>query len=71
MPDETITAELGEVQCRTLKEMLLYKMDRTLAVTGIILLSGFALWLRMPETTAAGGIGIGALASYIGSKTAK
>lgn len=57
-----------EPECKTLKEMLLYKMDRTLAVVGLIVLSGFALWLRTPETITAGGLGIGALATFLGVK---
>ena len=57
-----------EPECRTLKEMLLYKLDRTIAVVGLVLLSGFAFYLRTPETVTAGGLGIGALAAYLGVK---
>ena len=57
-----------EPECKTLKEMLLYKMDRTLAVVGLIVLSGFAIYLATPETITAGGLGIGALATFLGVK---
>lgn len=63
-----MTDETPEPECKTLKEMLLYKMDRTLAVVGLIVLSGFALYLRTPETITAGGLGIGALATFLGVK---
>lgn len=58
----------NKVQYRTLKEMILYKMDRTLAVVGLIVLSGFAFYLRTPETITAGSLGVGALAAYLGVK---
>ena len=57
-----------EPECRTLKDMIFYKMDRTLAVVGLVVLSGFALYLRTPETIAAGALGIGALATFLGVK---
>ena len=63
-----MTDETPEIECKTLKEMLLYKMDRTLAVVGLIVLSGFALYLSTPETITAGGLGIGALATFLGVK---
>ena len=55
-------------ECKTLKEMLLYKMDRTIVVLGVVGLSAYAFYLRTPETIAAGSLGIGALAAYLGAK---
>jgi len=62
------------MECRTIKEMILYKMDRTFAVLGIILLGAWAIsnGAEMPApaiqiTTGA----VTALATYIGGRTGK
>ena len=57
--------------CRTFTEYFFYKLDRTMAIVGIVLLGGIALYLRTPETITAAGIAIGALATYIGNRAGK
>ena len=63
--------EKPEPQARTFLEYFFYKLDRTMAIVGIVILSGFALYLRTPETITAAGIGIGALSTYIGNRASK
>jgi hypothetical protein len=43
---ETKVGETGEpeIQCRTLKEMLLYKMDRSIAIAGIVLIGVYSVY---------------------------
>ena len=58
------------VEERTLKEMILFKMDRTIAVVGIILLGCWALSKGTPDvnvTMAA----VSGLVGYIGGRTGK
>jgi len=58
------------VECRTIKEMILYKMDRTIAVVGIVLLGCWALSKGTPDvnvTMAA----VSGLVGYIGGRTGK
>lgn len=71
MEDDKLVA-LDGITDRTIKEMILYKMDRTLAVFGIILLGAWAIskGTEMPApaiqiTTGA----VTALATYIGGRT--
>lgn len=57
------------VECRSFKEMILYKMDRTLAIAGIILLGVWAMNVKteipaLPIATAA----VGALSVYVGGR---
>jgi len=68
---EPIEPEKAEPVCRTFTEFFFYKLDRTMAIVGIVLLSGVALYLRAPETVAAACLGIGALATYIGNRAGK
>jgi hypothetical protein len=70
MADEPIV--VNGVECKSIIQMILYKMDRTFAVLGIILLGAWAIsqGTDMPApaiqiTTAA----VTALATYIGGRT--
>lgn len=67
MPDEDIKPE----ECRTLKEMILYKIDRTLAILGVIALGTLALRVGTPDTTQITMAAIGGLVGYIGGRTGK
>jgi hypothetical protein len=69
--EQPIDLEKAEPVCRSFTEFFFYKLDRTMAIVGIVLLSGGALYLRTPETIAAACLGIGALATYIGNRAGK
>lgn len=53
---------------KALKELLLYKADRTLAIAGLIVLGVVALALGIKEIAMACA---GALAAYVGGRVAK
>jgi len=72
--DETEPKEvlkIDGVECRTFKEMILYKMDRTIAIVGIILLGALALSFKTVNTTASQivMVAIGGLVTYVGGRT--
>ena len=86
MPDETPTvsgdvpgvnkdpvALVNGIECRTFKEMILYKMDRTLAILGLILLGFVALLSKQVSPTASTIVSLiaGGLVTYIGGKITK
>jgi hypothetical protein len=73
MPDEIVQDTPVEVtnDKRALKEMLFYKLDRTLAIMGIIALGGMALYIRTAEAMQVTSLAMGALAGYIGGRTGK
>lgn len=50
---------------RTFKELILYKIDRTLAVVGIVAVTALALWQANEQVAL---VGIGALGGYLGAK---
>ena len=67
---EELPIMVNGVECRTIKEMILYKMDRTIAVVGIVLLGCWALSKTAPDvnvTMAA----VSGLVGYIGGRTGK
>jgi len=72
MPDETPTVVNG-VECRTMKEMILYKMDRTLAILGLIALGIIALTTKTVTVPAISVVSLiaGGLVTYIGGKITK
>ena len=59
------------VEYRTIKEMILYKMDRTIAVVGIVLLGCWALSIKTPESVQITMAAIGGLVGYVGGRTSK
>lgn len=77
MPEEETPIEMvtiNGVECRSFKEMILYKMDRTFAVLGIILLGAWAISKGSDMPAPALQITMGAvtaLATYIGGRTGK
>lgn len=67
MADE-ITAELKETGCRSVTEYLLYKMDRSLAILGIIGIAIVALFfIKTPENIVSAAIG--GLVGYVGGRS--
>lgn len=70
MAEENGTVKVNGVECKTLTQMILYKIDRTLAILGIIVLGIIAMTVKVPETAVQIVNGaIGALAVYIGGRT--
>ena len=68
------TVVINGIECRTIKEMILYKMDRTFAVLGIVLMGTWAIskGADMPAPSIQiVGLAITALATYIGGRTGK
>jgi len=63
-------ADEQEPECKTILDLVLYKIDRTLAVCGVIAIAMFALWVCKAldgmniATTAIGG-----LVGYIGGRS--
>jgi len=53
----------------TLKERILYKLDRTLAILGIIGLGVWALKIGTPESIQIAMAAIGGLVGYVGGRT--
>lgn len=73
MPEEVKPEEvvkINDVECRTFKEMILYKMDRTLAIVGIIFLGSLSIGVEkiVSEAVPLINTAIGALAVYIGGR---
>ena len=71
MDKENEESAVDETSCRTITELILYKMDRTFAVVGIVVIGVLSITVgkEMPTsaiqiTTAA----ITALATYVGVK---
>jgi hypothetical protein len=56
---------------KTLRGMVLYKIDRTFAILGIIGLGLFALTKTTPDATQIAMAAIGGLVGYVGGRTAK
>lgn len=79
MADETPVEEevtgvlVNGVECRTTKEMILYKMDRTLAILGLIALGIIALTAKTVTVPAISVVSLiaGGLVTYIGGKITK
>lgn len=73
VPKEEAPIVVNGFPCRSLTEIILYKMDRTIAVAGIILLGIWALMVDKPTTAAVQitGVAIGGLVTYIGGRTGK
>ena len=79
MTEETPAGEevpgilVNGVECRTIKEMILYKMDRTLAICGLIALGIIALTTKTVTVPAISVVSLiaGGLVTYIGGKITK
>lgn len=59
--------------CRTITELILYKMDRTIAICGLIAIGIVALSVKVISPTASTVISLiaGGLTTYIGGKITK
>lgn len=60
-----------EGSARNLKEMLLYKVDRTLAIAGLIVLGIWALKISTSESIQIAMAAVGVLGGYIGGRTGR
>ena len=70
MAEENGVVKVNGVECKTLTQMIMYKIDRTLAIGGIIALGIVSMSVTLPTT----GVqivnsAISALAVYIGGRT--
>lgn len=55
----------------SIKQLILYKMDRTIAVVGIVLLGCWALYMAKPDSFQISMAAVGGLVGYIGGRTGK
>jgi len=67
MPDEIIE----DGKCFSTTEYLPYKLDRNIAIAGVIGLGAWALQLGTPESIQIAMVAIGGLVGYIGGRTSK
>lgn len=70
---EEVEVEVNGIPCRTILEVILYKMDRTLAIIGLVALGLTALFVKSVSPTASNVISLiaGGLTTYIGGKITK
>ena len=61
MTDETTV----DNETITVKGYILYKLDRTIAVVGLILIAGWVCWLKLPEGMQIVNTAVGGLIGYI------
>jgi hypothetical protein len=61
-----------EPACHTLTEYVLFKVDRTLAILGVIAIAMLALWLaKGPDSMNIATAAIGGLVGYVGGRSGK
>jgi amino acid permease len=60
-----------EPVCHTLAEYMLYKLDRTIAVIGLILIAAWVCWLKLPDGMQIVNTAVGGLIGYICGRTGK
>ena len=65
MADET------EPECKTISQYMLYKLDRTLAIGGIIVIALLAIWLGKTDSSNIVMAGISGLVGYVGGRSGK
>ena len=66
MADETTD------ECRSIGEFILYKVDRTLAIVGVIAIAMLALYLaKGPDSMNIATAAIGGLVGYVGGRSGK
>lgn len=58
-------------ECYSVKDLILYKMDRTISIVGIIGLGAWALNIGTPESIQIGIAAVGGLIGYVGGRTGK
>ena len=69
-PQMTVSGD-SEPVCHTLTEYMLYKLDRTIALGGLIVITMWVCWLRMPEGMQIVNTAVGGLIGYICGRTGK
>jgi hypothetical protein len=58
-----------EPECKTMFDYLLYKLDRTVAILGVIAIALLALWLsKGPDSMNIATAAIGGLIGYVGGR---
>jgi hypothetical protein len=68
MPDPIDTTD----ECKSIGEFILYKVDRTLAILGVIAIAMLALWLaKGPDSMNIATAAIGGLVGYVGGRSGK
>jgi hypothetical protein len=60
---------MDEEKKYTTREYVLFKLDRTVAIIGIIVLGGWSLAIGTPESVQIGIAAVGGLIGYIGGRT--
>lgn len=59
-------------ECRSIGEFILYKVDRTLAIVGVIAIAMLALYLaKGPDSMNIATAAIGGLVGYVGGRSGK
>jgi hypothetical protein len=59
-------------ECKSIGEFILYKVDRTLAILGVIAIAMLALWLaKGPDSMNIATAAIGGLVGYVGGRSGK
>lgn len=67
-----MTDETPEEECKTIGEYILYKLDRTLAIVGVIVIALLALYLaKGPDSMNIATAAIGGLVGYVGGRSGK
>jgi hypothetical protein len=67
-----MTDETPETECKNLGEYLLYKLDRTIAILGVIAIAMLALWIaKGPDSMNIATAAIGGLVGYVGGRSGK
>ena len=61
-----------EEECKSIGEFILYKVDRTLAILGVIAIAMFALFMaKGPDSMNIATAAIGGLVGYVGGRSGK
>ena len=61
-----------EAECRSIGEFILYKVDRTLAILGVVAIAMLALYMaKGPESMNIATAAIGGLVGYVGGRSGK
>ena len=63
--------EVTEPECKTITQYILYKLDRTLAIGGIIIIALLAIWLGKTDSSNIVMAGISGLVGYVGGRSGK
>jgi hypothetical protein len=61
-----------EVECKNITEAILYKVDRSMAILGVIAIALLALWMQKgPDSLNIATAAIGGLVGYVGGRSGK